>query len=72
MVNMSNKYLKMIDTALTIEQKLDSADFDISSIVEQPDRLRYDIVLLKELATRIRQGSAKILESVTSDSWDRI
>lgn len=61
----------MLESALSIEQHLDSADIDISSIVEQPDRLKYDIVLLKELITRIKTDRGKILESITNEEWDK-
>ena len=65
MTDVTTKYIRMIETALSIEQALEKSDPNISSqFLENPERLKYDIALLTELSVRLKQHKALIKESV--------
>jgi len=70
MMDVTNKYIRMIETALAIEKSLDNADFNLTKqFLENPDRLKYDIALLTELSVRLKQGKAVIRENVDEEHY---
>ena len=71
MMDVTNKYIRMLDTALAIEKALDNADF-IQEVSPSPERLKYDIALLTELSYRLKSGKAVIRENVDEEYYTRV